>query len=172
MFASAPRYDTFFRLFRRAGENVAQATALLATLVSDWPDDGPRLRLELKELETEGDRITHDVIHHLNAKAATPFPASDAHELISEVDDVVDLAEEVGDFMGLYRIEASTEQAIELARVLERAGSEVAAALAKLDDPAELNPTSSLSTTSSTRATAWSATRSARCSTAASTRWS
>jgi uncharacterized protein Yka (UPF0111/DUF47 family) len=138
VFANAPRYDTFFRLFRSAGENVAQATGLLATLVSDWPDDGPRLRLELKELETEGDRITHDVIHHLNAKAATPFPASDAHELISEVDDVVDLAEEVGDFMGLYRIEASTEQAIELARVLERAGSEVAAALAKLDDPAQL----------------------------------
>ena len=29
VFASAPRYDTFFRLFRSAGENVAQATCLL-----------------------------------------------------------------------------------------------------------------------------------------------
>ena len=140
LFASAPRYDSFYALFERAGANVEQATALLATLVAEWPDDGARLRFELKELETEGDRITHDVIQHLNVKAATPFPAADAHELISELDDVVDLAEEVGDFMGLYRIEAATEQAIALASVLERAGHELAIALTRLRRPATLRP--------------------------------
>lgn len=121
-FGSAPRYDSFYALFEQAGANVEQATALLAKLITEWPDDGARLRFELKELETQGDQITHDVIQHLNVKAATPIPVSDAHELISELDDVVDLAEEVADFMGLYRIEAATEQAIALASVLEQAG--------------------------------------------------
>src|SRR6185503_8424632 len=91
-------------------------------------------------LETHGDRIAHDLIQHLNVKAATPFSVSDAHELISELDDVVDLAEEVADFMGLYRIEAATEQAIALAAVLERAGCELGAALAKLRHPLDLGP--------------------------------
>jgi uncharacterized protein Yka (UPF0111/DUF47 family) len=136
MFASAPRYETFYGLYEQAGTNLEQATGLLAKLVQDWPDDGPRLRLELKELETQGDRITHDVMHHLNTKAATPFPVSDAHELISQLDDVVDLAEEVADFMGLYRIEAATEQAIDLANVLDQAGQELAAALCSLKRPA------------------------------------
>jgi uncharacterized protein len=140
LFASAPRYESFYALFERAGANVARATELLAKLVADWPDDGTRLRFELKELETQGDRITHDVIQHLNVKAATPFSAADAHELISELDDVVDLAEEVADFMGLYRIEAATEQAIALADVLERAGSELATALTRLRRPADLRP--------------------------------
>ena len=140
LFASAPRYGSFYALFEKAGANVEQATGLLAKLVADWPDDGTRLRFELKELETQGDRITHDVIQHLNVKAATPFSAADAHELISELDDVVDLAEEVADFMGLYRIEAATEQAIALAAVLERAGSELATALTKLRRPADLRP--------------------------------
>jgi uncharacterized protein len=140
MLTSAPRYESFYTLFERAGANVERATGLLAKLVADWPDEGNRLRLELKELETEGDRITHDVIHHLNVKAATPFPVADAHALISEVDDVVDLAEEVADFMGLYRIEAATEQAIELAQVLHRAGRELAAALESLRHPARLRP--------------------------------
>jgi len=140
LFASAPRYDSFYDLFERAGTNVEEATALLAKLVADWPDDGPRRRLELKELETRGDRITHDLIHHLNMKAATPFPASDVHALVSDVDDVVDLAEEVADFMGLYRIEAATEQAIALADVLKQAGHELAAALASLQRPQELRP--------------------------------
>jgi uncharacterized protein Yka (UPF0111/DUF47 family) len=140
LFASAPRYGSFYALFERAGANLEQATELLAKLITDWPDDGARLRLELKELETQGDRITHDVIHHLNVRAATPFPVADAHALISDLDDVVDLAEEVADFMGLYRVEASTEQAIALASVLQQAGRELAAALGLLRHPQELRP--------------------------------
>jgi uncharacterized protein len=140
MLTSVPRYDSFYALFERAGANLEQATGLLARLVADWPDDGNRLRLELRELETAGDRITHDVMHHLNVKAATPFPVSDAHALISELDDVVDLAEEVADFMGLYRIEAATEQAIDLAEVLHRAGQELAASLESLRHPERLRP--------------------------------
>ena len=140
MFTSVPRYESFDALFENAGANVEQATTLLAQLVVDWPDGGNQLRLELKELETEGDRITHDLIHHLNVKAATPFPIADAHALISQLDDVVDLAEEVADFMGLYRIEAATEQAIALAAVLQQAGQELATALASLRRPQELRP--------------------------------
>jgi uncharacterized protein Yka (UPF0111/DUF47 family) len=140
MFASAPRFESFYGLFAKAGANVEEATALLARLISDWPDDGPRMRLNLKEIETRNDHVTHDVIQHLNVKAATPFAVSDAHVLISEVDDVVDLAEEVGDFMGLYRIEAPTEQAIALASVLQRAGAELAAALRTLRKPRDLRP--------------------------------
>jgi uncharacterized protein len=140
LFSSAPRYESFYELFERAGANVEQATGLLAKLIREWPDDGTRLRFELKELETQGDRITHDVIQHLNVRAATPFPVSDAHELISALDDVVDLAEEVADFMGLYRIDAATEQAIALASVLERAGRELAAALTRLRRPQDLRP--------------------------------
>jgi uncharacterized protein Yka (UPF0111/DUF47 family) len=140
LFSGGPRHDHFYALFERAGANVEQATGLLATLMREWPDDGPRLRLELKELETRGDEITHEVIQHLNLKAPTPISVSDAHELISELDDIVDLAEEVGDFMGLYRIEAATSQAIELAGVLERAGQELAVALTRLGRPADLRP--------------------------------
>jgi uncharacterized protein len=140
LLSSAPRYGSFYALFERAGANLERATALLATLMTDWPDDGARLRLELKELETQGDRITHDVIHHLNMRAATPFSVADAHVLASELDDVVDLAEEVADFMGLYRIEAPTEHAIALADVLHRAGQELAAALGSLRRPHDLRP--------------------------------
>jgi uncharacterized protein len=140
LLASAPRYASFYELFERAGANVEHATELLATLMREWPDDGARLRFELKELETQGDRITHDLIHHLNVRAATPFSASDAHVLVSELDDVVDLAEEVADFMGLYRIEAATEHAIELAQVLSLAGRELAAALRTLRHPHDMRP--------------------------------
>lgn len=172
LFASQPSYDSFYALFEQAGANVERATVLLAKLITEWPDDGTRLRFELKALETHGDRIAHDVIQHLNTKAATPFSVSDAHELISELDDVVDLAEEVADFMGLYGIEAATEQAIALAMVLEQAGSELAAALTRLRRPPDLRPHILKLDELEHEGDRLERDGSARCSTAASTQWS
>jgi uncharacterized protein Yka (UPF0111/DUF47 family) len=50
---------------------------------------------------------------------------------------VVDYTEEAADFLGLYRVEAPMDQAIELADTLAAAGAEVSAVLSKLDDLAE-----------------------------------
>ena len=78
--------------------------------------------------------MTHDIVHHLHARAAVPFERRDVLSLASGLDDVVDYAEEAGDFLLLYRVEAPTDQAIELADTLAAAGAEVAAALGHLDD--------------------------------------
>ena len=80
------------------------------------------------------------MIHRLNIKTAAPFSVSDAHGLISDLDDAVDLAEEIADFMGLYRVEAPTEQAIALAAVLDRAGRELAGRSRGSADRKDLRP--------------------------------
>jgi len=134
LLGAAPKPQDFYELFRDAGANVERATALLAQLMREWPDEGNRRRLELKELEEEGDRLTHALIHHLHQRAEAPFRAAEAHKLISGVDDVLDFAEEAGDLMGLYRVEASTDLAAEQVAILEAAGRELAAALAALRD--------------------------------------
>jgi uncharacterized protein len=139
LFGAAPRYGEFHELFARAGANVERATGMLVELLDAWPEKAG-LRHELKEVEHEGDRITHALIHHLNSKGATPFAAADAHSLISQVDDVVDYTEEAADYLGLYRVEAPTDQAVELAAILHRAGGEVAAGLADLIHLERLRP--------------------------------
>ena len=138
VFASAPRFERFYSLFERAGANVEQATAMLAELIRRSPDDGARLRFELKELETHGDRITHDVIQHLNVKAATPFAVSTRR--LDRPRRRRRPAEEVADFMGLYRIEAATEQARALASVLEQAGASSRGGAPRLRRPVDLPP--------------------------------
>ena len=140
LFRTGPRYHQFYDLFRQAGDNAERATALLEQLMRDWPDDSPRLRLEIVDCEHEGDRITHDLLRHLHARAFTPFDARDAHQLVSELDDVVDYAEEVADFLGLYRVEAPTDQGIELARILHAAGKEIGQAMRKLHDLPSVRP--------------------------------
>ncbi|MGI8660030.1 MAG: DUF47 domain-containing protein [Thermoleophilaceae bacterium] len=130
---TTPSHRTFFSLLKEAGANVEQATAELDRLMRGWPDQ-PDLRGELKRLEDEGDRITRDILHQLYTTSFTPIDREDLHALAAALDDVVDYAEECADVLGLYRIEAPMEQAVELTGVLRDAGRELALALSGLDD--------------------------------------
>ena len=132
-----PAYGELYDLLGRAGHNVQLSTALLGELMRSWPD-GAEKRLELIDVEHANDAVTHDIVHHLHARLAVPFDRSDVLALASGLDDIVDYAEEVADLLGLYRVEAPMEQAIELTDTLAAAGSEVALALGALDSSPDL----------------------------------
>jgi len=127
-----PDYGELYELLGQAGRNVERGTAVLRELMRSWPDTAEK-RDDLVDLEHENDTVTHDIVHHLHARLAVPFERSDVLALASGLDDVVDHAEEAADFLGLYRVEAPMDQAIELADTLAAAGIEVAAALSKLN---------------------------------------
>jgi predicted phosphate transport protein (TIGR00153 family) len=134
---SAPNQRTFFSMLQAAGANAESATDKLDQLMRTWPDE-QELRAEVKALEEEGDRITHDILHQLHSTTQTPLDREDIHALAVALDDVVDYTEEAADVLGLYKIEAPMEQAVELTGVLRDAGREVAKALQKLDTMSEL----------------------------------
>jgi predicted phosphate transport protein (TIGR00153 family) len=139
LFGRAPAYSELYGLVRQAGANARRSTALLAQLLARWPDEDGE-RHDLVDCEHEGDRITHDIIHHLHRRSATPFDRADLLALASRIDDVVDYAEEVAAYLFLYKVEAPMEQAVALAEVLEKAGAEMADALDHIDDVASLRP--------------------------------
>ena len=139
LFTSASNHRTFFSLFQEGGANAEAATGMLDDLMRSWPES-PGLRREIKLLEEEGDRITHDVIHELYSTAVTPLDREDIHALAAALDDVVDYAEETADVLGLYQIEAPMEQAVELTGVLRDAAREISAALGKLGSMSEIPP--------------------------------
>lgn len=89
----------------------------------------------MKEREHDGDRITHDIIHALAARAdLAVIDPDDAYRLAGAVDDIVDYTDEAGDALVLYRVEAPMDQAIRLTDVLSLATAEVAAVLATLGE--------------------------------------
>ena len=127
----APDERVYFELFEEAGRNVLRTAELLDTMLSDYPDS-KHLAAEIKRRESEGDRITHDIIDRLNHSFETPIDREDVLALASALDDTVDFTEEVADYLGLYRIEAPMEQALQLASVLHAAAKEIAAAIPQL----------------------------------------
>ena len=127
----APKEREFFDLFEEAGNNCVRAAELLQHMLEQWPDHGEMLR-DVVVCEQEGDRITHDIIQRLNQTFVTPFDREDIIALASGIDDIVDFIEEVADFLGLYRIEASTRAGRADGRVLHEATRQINGAIPRL----------------------------------------
>jgi predicted phosphate transport protein (TIGR00153 family) len=127
----APKEREFYDLFEEAGANVVRAAELLERMLRDWPETADLAR-EVLLAEQEGDRITHDLIQRLNQTFVTPIDREDIIALASSLDDIVDFTEEVADFMGLYRIEAPMDQALQLSTVLLQASRQINQALPRL----------------------------------------
>ena len=126
-----PRDRTFFDLFIEAGRNSVHASRLLDQMMGAWPDD-KGLSRAVVEAEQEGDRITHEIVKRLNSTFVTPIDREDIYGLATQMDDIVDYAEEAADLLGLYKIEAPMEQAQDLARVLHSAARQIAEAMPRL----------------------------------------
>jgi predicted phosphate transport protein (TIGR00153 family) len=132
-FSLLPRDRTFFDLFIEAGQNTVHAAALLDRMMHSWPEEAGISR-EILKAEQEGDRITHDIIKRLNTTFVTPIDREDIYGLATQMDDIVDFTEEAADFLGLYKIEATMEQAGALTKVLVAACEQLAAGLEHLPD--------------------------------------
>ena len=137
-FSLLPRDRTFFDLFIEAGQNAVNASRLLDQMMHSWPDDGGLSR-EILKSEQEGDRITHEIIKRLNSTFVTPIDREDIYSLATQMDDIVDYAEEAADFLGLYKIEAPMSQAQALTKVLVAACEQLAAGLEHLPEFKDLD---------------------------------
>jgi len=126
-----PKDREFFDLFEEAAANGVRGAQLLEQMLHGFPDSA-HLARDIRECEHNGDRITHDILNRLNQTFVTPIDREDIIELAKALDDVMDLTEEVADYLVLYRIEAPMEQSQQLAQILRDATRQVAAAMPRM----------------------------------------
>ena len=114
-----PRDERFFDLFVEDVANVLGGARLLEAMLRTY--DQPDVRAdEIRATEHRGDEISHEIGHRLEATFVTPFDREDIYALISGLDDVLDLVEEVADTFVLYRVDAPTATAVEQAGIIVR----------------------------------------------------
>jgi hypothetical protein len=137
--ALVPRTSEFYALFTRAGENLLETAKLAERRFSEVPDVRVQQK-QVKELEHRGDDLTREIVELLNTQYVTPFDREDIYELAKEIDDVVDFIENASDLLGLYKVDAPMEHALQQCRVLVRATEHLARALADLRSLRRLEP--------------------------------
>jgi predicted phosphate transport protein (TIGR00153 family) len=114
-----PREEQFFDLLVNGAVNAVKATTEFKLLVEQWDVNSPRFKT-IRQIETEGDLITHEVIDKLNRTFITPIDREDIHRLAGEIDDVCDIIQALSDRMQLYELESTMpETFIKMAVLLD-----------------------------------------------------
>jgi uncharacterized protein len=104
VFQVIPRERLFYDLLELAADGVAVGARELVDLIDALPDAAEQHR-RIRELEHEGDDLTHRIMATLNSTFVTPFDRQDIHTLASNLDDVLDAIEAVSDLLVLHRVE-------------------------------------------------------------------
>jgi predicted phosphate transport protein (TIGR00153 family) len=134
-----PREGRFFGLFDGHAKLIVDAARALVEVLRHYEVEANRavgLKL-IEDAEHAADRITHETVQLLHSTFVTPFDRDDIHQLISRMDDVLDLMQDTGESLVLYDIRHVTPEAVQLAELLLRCVERVQAAVKLLASMAE-----------------------------------
>jgi hypothetical protein len=126
-----PREERFFDMFIEDAANVLSAARHLEEMLQTYDDIEQRAK-ELFAMEHHGDELSHAIGKKLNTTFVTPFDREDIHALISGLDDVLDLIEEIADTFLLYQVEAPTPAAVQQSTIIRKQCEAIHEALTKL----------------------------------------
>ncbi len=128
-----PKEERFFDYFDSASEKMIRGIRLLKEMMQDLSNAEEKAR-QIKEVEHEADRITHETVSRLHKTFITPIDRESIYALITRMDDVLDLIDSTSERVLLYRIKTSTSESMALIGVLEKAVDQVAKGINGLRD--------------------------------------
>ena len=138
-FRLTPRDNAFYEMFTEAGQNVADATNVLAGLI-DPNANRAAIAKELREREHAGDAVTHRIMRRLNSSFVTPFDREDIYRLASALDDVIDAMEAAADFVVLADVGKLPALMVDQIQLLVRSAAETGDAMSRLKTLRDLEP--------------------------------
>jgi predicted phosphate transport protein (TIGR00153 family) len=115
-----PQEGKFFDLFNAHAELVVQGAHQLAVLVANLGDGAGTVSSHaqaIDEIEKKADKVTHDTVALLHTTFNTPLDRDEIHQLISKLDDILDLIQDVAESMHLYDVRKLTQESCQLADI-------------------------------------------------------
>ena len=102
-FQVIPRELAFYELLDRAARNVAEASGELLALVDDLGNASAHASV-IRELESAGDDLTHEISNRLSTTFVVPMDRHDIQRLADALDDILDHQEATADLIELLPI--------------------------------------------------------------------
>lgn len=134
-----PKKSEFFVLFEQAAQNAVEAAEALAKLFGDFTDVENKVR-DVHAIEHYGDKLSHEIVRHLNETFVTPLDREDIVGLASKIDDITDVCYDVSELVLLFKVKSIRPPAVRQAKVLGAAASEVLLMLKNLERLRNLEP--------------------------------
>lgn len=116
-----PKEVKFFDLFNaHARECVLGAEKLKALMVAlnTAPAEAPALTVEIDAIESRADKITYDTVSLLHSTFITPLDRNEIHQLISNLDDVLDTIQDAAQAVAMYDVRRASAEALQFADII------------------------------------------------------
>ncbi len=126
-----PAEGKFFDLFIQHGELCVKGGKELVSLMTNFDDLEHRVHA-IETIEKQADKVTHTTLELLHKTFITPLDRDDIHKLITRMDDILDLMEDVGQTIWLYDIKQITPEAKRLAELCQACCEKVLASVSLL----------------------------------------
>lgn len=126
-----PKEGKFFDLFNEHAEFCVKGAKEMVALMTNFDDLEIRVHA-IEGIEKQADKVTHATLDALHKTFITPLDRDDIHQLITRMDDILDLMEDAAQTISLYDIKAITPEAKRLAELCLACTEKVKAAVALL----------------------------------------
>lgn len=128
-----PKEGRFFDLFNDHAALVLEGAVALKLFMSDMGNREAHAQ-NVSSIEKKADKITYETILLLHQTFVTPLDREDIHKLISNMDDILDLMEDVAECVVLYDVTEVTDAARKLADICVSCAEKVKLAVGMLSN--------------------------------------
>lgn len=126
-----PAEGKFFDLFNQHVNLAVKCAIEMVALITDFNNLEMRV-CTIETIEKQADKITYNTIDLLHKTFITPLDRDDIHQLITSMDDILDLLEDAAQTISLYDIKVITPEAKSLAELCLTCTEKVKAAVGLL----------------------------------------
>src|SRR5881296_3793780 len=112
-----PKDTVFFDLFENIARHVVAAAEHLRSLAANFPNTAADIQ-RIREEEHAADNLAHTALDRLDRTFITPFDREDIHELVGELDDIIDAIDALAKRFPLFHIAQMDPQFIAQTDVL------------------------------------------------------
>jgi uncharacterized protein len=113
-----PREGKFFDLFNAHADRILEGSRELAAMLGTFTELEAHAQ-RIDAAERAADKVTHETIALLHKTFITPFDRDQIHQLITAMDDILDLIQDVAESIALYDLRRITPEAQQLAEICQ-----------------------------------------------------
>ena len=127
-----PREEKYFGMLNQLASQVRESAELFVKIFQEYHNHEQHAD-HIKSIEVSCDELSAKITQKLNSSFITPIDREDIYLLVTEVDDVIDMINDLARRLEIYGVTTPRPDAVEIAQVLAEATKEVEAAFTNLE---------------------------------------
>jgi predicted phosphate transport protein (TIGR00153 family) len=132
MFRFVPREEKYFGMLNQLASQVKDGGEIFVKIFGDYKNHA-KYAEQIKTIELSCDVLAAKITQKLNSSFITPIDREDIYLLVTELDDVIDMINDLARRLEIYGVAKPRPDAVELAKLLASATVEIADVFALLE---------------------------------------